>query len=208
MTSPPDRLGPRGKPATRRTLAARRDALTDEARAAYSALICAEAAALLAARLPPTGARVPVVALYAAKDTEVDTAPLDAALRAAGVTVAYPRVADDDRADRALAFHATAALDELAVTPRFGLREPDPARAPALALAAIDAFILPGLGFDRAGGRLGRGRGHYDATLAAAPTALRIGLAFECQLVDAVPHEPHDARLHFIITEAATHTVA
>src|SRR5437867_2990352 len=69
-------------------------------------------------------------------------------------------------------------------------------------LPAIDAFVVPGLAFDRAGGRVGWGRGHYDATLAAArPDALRIGIAFECQVIDHVPHDPHDALLHYVVTE-------
>jgi 5-formyltetrahydrofolate cyclo-ligase len=60
--------------------------------------------------------------------------------------------------------------------------------------------------FDRGGGRVGWGRGHYDATLAAAaPGALRIGLGFECQLVERVPHDPHDALLHYVVTEAAVY---
>ena len=67
------------------------------------------------------------------------------------------------------------------------------------------AFVVPGLAFDRAGGRIGWGRGHYDATLAAAPNARRIGLAFECQLVAEVPHAPHDVRLHFVVTELDTY---
>ena len=75
--------------------------------------------------------------------------------------------------------------------------------------ADIAAFVVPGLAFDRAGGRLGWGRGHYDATLAAAsPAALRIGLAYERQLVPQVTREAHDMALHIIITEVATHVVA
>ena len=59
------------------------------------------------------------------------------------------------------------------------------------------------------GGRIGWGRGHYDATFAvASPGALRIGLAFECQLIDQVAREPHDIALHILITEVATYVVA
>ena len=74
-----------------------------------------------------------------------------------------------------------------------------------IALSDIAAFAIPGLAFDRAGGRVGWGRGYYDATLAAAPQALRIGLAFECQIVESVPHDPHDVRLHYVVTEAAVY---
>lgn len=98
-------------------------------------------------------------------------------------------------------------LDEL-VPSRFGLREPR-GDGPEVAVADLAAFVVPGLAFDRAGGRIGWGRGHYDATFAAAsPDALRVGLAYECQLVEEVASEPHDVALHIIITEVATHLVA
>jgi 5-formyltetrahydrofolate cyclo-ligase len=75
-------------------------------------------------------------------------------------------------------------------------------------LGQIAAFVVPGLAFDRDGGRIGWGRGHYDATFAAAsPDAPRIGLGFECQLVEAVAHEPHDVALNIIITEVTTRMV-
>jgi 5-formyltetrahydrofolate cyclo-ligase len=176
----------------------RRDALSVEERAAASAAICGAANALLAERVMP-GA---VVALYAAKGSEVETSRIDAAARDAGLVVVYPRVID---AARTLAFHAVT-VDELAPA-RFGLREPS-ADAPAVALADIDAFVVPGLAFDRAGGRIGWGRGHYDATFAAAsPSALRVGLAYECQLIEHVAPEPHDVALHFLVTEVTTYVV-
>jgi 5-formyltetrahydrofolate cyclo-ligase len=185
--------------ATRRASIALRDAMTAAERAAASAVICDAANALLAARLSPGQ----VVALYAAKGSEVDTSKIDGFARAHGLTVAYPRV--DGRA-RLLAFHAVPP-DALAPA-GFGLREPS-ADAPAVAVRDIAAFVVPGLAFDRAGGRLGWGRGHYDATLAAAsPDALRIGLTYERLVVDELAREPHDAALHFIITEVATHAVA
>lgn len=194
---PPTSQGPRGKHATRRSLLARRDALTERERAERSARIAASTHALLRGRLA-VGA---TVALYAAKGSEVDPSALDAALRADGFEVAYPRVVDDERE---LVFHA-ATLGEL-VPARFGLREPPPA-APVVPLSAIAAFVVPGLAFDRAGGRVGWGRGHYDATFARATAALRIGLAFECQLVERVPREAHDVLLQALVTEAAVYEV-
>ena len=168
----------------------RRDALTAAERAIASTQICERAVAELA------GANA--VALYATKGSEVDTIGLDIALRVAGATVVYPRVVDEGKQ---LAFCA-ATIADLAPS-RFGLREP--LRGEPFALDRIDAFVIPGLAFDRAGWRIGWGRGYYDVTLAAAPRARRIGLAFACQLVDEVAHDPHDARLHLVVTEAATY---
>ena len=188
----------RPKPMTRRTVLSRRDALTSEARAVASDAIATATMQLLAKQ--PAGA---IVALYAPKGTEVDTARLDAFARARGLRVVYPRIVDGDRK---LAFHE-ATIDQL-VPGRFGLREPAADAAAAVALADLAAVIVPGLAFDRAGGRIGWGRGYYDATLVHAPAALRIGLAFECQIIEAVPREAHDAPLHHVVTEAAIYRAA
>ena len=90
---------------------------------------------------------------------------------------------------------------------RLGLREPE-AGGSAVSIDEIAAFCVPGVAFDRGGGRIGWGRGHYDATLVKARAdALRIGLAFECQVVDRIDSELHDAPMHVIVTEVATHVV-
>lgn len=66
----------------------------------------------------------------------------------------------------------------------------------------IDVVILPGSVFDLNGGRLGYGGGYYDRFLAnGAPQALRIGLAYEMQLVDEVPVMAHDQPLDYLVTE-------
>lgn len=169
----------------------RRDALSPEARAAASLVIAERAVA------ETVGARR--VALYAPKGSEVDTAALDRALRAQGIELVYPVVVDGEKQ---LVFRV-AAPDEL-VPARYGLREPA-REAPAIALDALDVIFVPGIAFDRQGGRVGWGRGHYDATLAATPGARRIGLAFDCQVQDRVPAEPHDALLHAVVTELATY---
>jgi 5-formyltetrahydrofolate cyclo-ligase len=182
------------KPITRRTVLSRRDAMSPEARAAASEQIARATAALIEAL--PAGS---TVALYAPKGSEVDTARIDRETRARGIAIAYPRIVEGERR---LSFHA-AAIDELEPG-TFGLREPR-ADAPAIAADALAVIVIPGLAFDRRGGRIGWGRGYYDATLVSAPAAVRIGLAFECQLVDEVPRDPHDVRLHYVVTEAAVH---
>ncbi|MEJ2688529.1 MAG: 5-formyltetrahydrofolate cyclo-ligase [Deltaproteobacteria bacterium] len=80
--------------------------------------------------------------------------------------------------------------------------EPDPATSPPVAPRSIDVVLLPGSVFDLQGGRLGYGGGYYDRFLAReAPQALRIGLAFEKQVVDKLPLELHDIPLHLLVTE-------
>ena len=171
-----------------------RDALTADQRAAASAEIARRVEPLLAGR--------GTVALYAPKASEVDTAAIDAAARAARTRVVYPRM---QSGERRLAFCAVRIEDHEPA--RFGLREPR-ADAPAVAIDEIDAFVLPGVAFDRAGHRVGWGRGHYDATLAAAPAALRVGVGFACQVIDAIEHDPHDQPVHYIVTETETVKVA
>ena len=74
---------------------------------------------------------------------------------------------------------------------------------PGQAPAAMDLALVPGLAFDRAGRRLGRGGGHYDRLLARAPlrAAFKIGLAFAWQLQPRVPAARHDVPMDLVATE-------
>jgi 5-formyltetrahydrofolate cyclo-ligase len=85
----------------------------------------------------------------------------------------------------------------------YGPNEP-PTRLP-IDPGHVDAIVVPGLAFDREGFRLGYGGGHYDRYLRAMPShALRIGIAFHLQVVDAVPHGPGDEQVDVIVTEEET----
>ena len=174
----------------------RRDALTDAERAGFAAAIASRVDELVRQRRPA------VIAVYATKGSEVATAAIDAAARMRGVRVVYPRVV----AGQLRLEFCEITRDEL-VPSRFGLVEPA-AAALAVELDQIDAFLVPGVAFDRASGaRLGWGRGHYDATLSLVPRALRVGLAFEIQLLDGIAHERHDVAMNLIVTEVATYVV-
>jgi 5-formyltetrahydrofolate cyclo-ligase len=73
-------------------------------------------------------------------------------------------------------------------------------------LAEIDVVILPGVGFDRFGGRLGYGGGYYDRFLPRLrPDAGKIAVAYEMQMLPEVPLEPHDTRLDVVVTEMAVY---
>jgi 5-formyltetrahydrofolate cyclo-ligase len=63
-------------------------------------------------------------------------------------------------------------------------------------------FLVPGVAFDARGVRLGRGVGWYDRALGRYPRGIRIGLAYEFQVVPSLPEAPWDVRMHAIVTEA------
>ncbi len=80
----------------------------------------------------------------------------------------------------------------------FGVTEPR-ADCPAVSVKQLDVTLVPGLGFDRVGRRLGRGKGHYDRLLADAGGSFW-GVGHDCQLVPEIPGEPHDVALNCIVT--------
>ncbi len=139
------------------------------------------------------------VLFYASLPEEVDTWPLLQAWLRGGRVPLLPGL--DGRGGPMRA----APVRDLAADLRqgaFGILEPDPDRTGAVEWSAIQVAVLPGLAFDLRGYRLGRGAGHYDRSLAAlSPGALRIGLAFECQVVERLPVEPHDIPVDRVVTE-------
>jgi 5-formyltetrahydrofolate cyclo-ligase len=138
-----------------------------------------------------------VAAAYFPMGSELDPTPLAERLAAAGARLALPAA---EQADAPLVFRAWAPGDPL---------EPDaagvPSPGPAAAQLTPDLVIAPVLAFDRRGGRLGQGGGHYDRTLEnlrASRAVFVVGLAFSGQELDHIPLQPHDQRLDAILTEA------
>jgi 5-formyltetrahydrofolate cyclo-ligase len=169
---------------------ARREALTD--RPARDARIQAQLLAL------PEWRGAKVVSLFVGVKSEVATLPLIAAALGAGKVVAVPVVEAG-----ALSLYRIDDLASLAPAP-FGLLEPRPELRDATHRqdpATVDLFIVPGVAFDRNGGRLGYGKGYYDGLLPKARAGvLKIGVGFDVQLVESVPMGPHDVRLSRLIT--------
>lgn len=65
----------------------------------------------------------------------------------------------------------------------------------------LDLVVVPGLAFDRSGGRLGYGKGFYDRCLSKTRSELtRVALAYDCQLVPTVPTDDHDVPMDWIVT--------
>ena len=180
------------KRALRAELSARRARLGAEERAAHALAIARRIDELPAFRAAGT------VALYAALGAEVDATRITGAALVRGARVVFPRSVPGRRQ---LAFARCDPAD--LVRGPFGAAEPPPG-APEVDLAEIGCVVLPGVAFSLDGHRLGRGGGHYDATLAAMPSAARIGVAFEVQLVPTLPREPHDAALDAVVTEIRT----
>ncbi len=127
--------------------------------------------------------------------SEIDTAPLVELMLGRGLEVFVPRAWPDRR----LTVHAYPCALE---TRRFGLRQPKPevTEITGERTRALDAALVLGLAFDRRGNRLGYGAGYFDRFLARQrfPT---IGLAFENQIVEQVPTEPHDIAMTCVVTE-------
>lgn len=65
-------------------------------------------------------------------------------------------------------------------------------------LTGIDLIIVPGIAFDKAGNRLGRGKAYYDKTLSNC-NALKLGVCFDFQLIENIPIEPHDIIMNEVI---------
>ncbi len=100
-----------------------------------------------------------------------------------------------------LEFHRCQAIDHLRAGP-WNLLEPDPQHCPVVPASEIDLFLIPGLAFTRAGGRLGRGAGFYDRFLSSVhPGTVKLGVCFHAQLVSAMPLEIHDHEVDRVITE-------
>jgi 5-formyltetrahydrofolate cyclo-ligase len=179
-----------------------KDALRAEARAFLRALPPAERAAAQA-RIAERVWDVPEVAaartllLYASLPEEVATDELAAEARRRGITLVYPRCLPQGL----MTLHAVDTADALRPG-RFGIREPDAEACPVREVGEIDAALVPGLAWDRAGHRLGRGGGYYDRLLAHPDwRGFRCGLFFAAQEIPSVPHEPWDIRLDAIVTE-------
>jgi 5-formyltetrahydrofolate cyclo-ligase len=129
--------------------------------------------------------------------SEVSTGPLLAALDAAGARTALPRIVEGDLEVRAYA------PGNAVVPTSFGAMEP--ADGQVLIPADVDVVCVPAVAFDRAGRRVGYGGGFYDRFLKRADRAVRVGVAYEVQVVaDELPSGRFDVRVDAIVTDVET----
>jgi 5-formyltetrahydrofolate cyclo-ligase len=130
---------------------------------------------------------------------EVESASLEAAARAEGKRVAYPRLDGDSPLleDQKMSFRWVDEVSTLVGKGR-GFREPP---ADAEVATMIDLIVVPGLAFDPAGYRIGYGAGLYDRALPAFSASVTIGVAFDFQVVMEIPRGPHDVPVSMIVTD-------
>jgi 5-formyltetrahydrofolate cyclo-ligase len=185
-----------GSPGT--DLAAEKAALRVRMRAARAALSTEERTAAAAAveaalfELPELAGAGTVLA-FASFGSEIPTAAILARLAREGKRVLVPFLVDG-------AMEAAPAGGPTVAT-SYGAEEP--ADRPAVDPSTIDAVLVPGLAFDRSGGRIGYGGAYFDRYLRRIPAAApRIAIGFGMQVVDRVPMAEHDERVDLVVTDA------
>ncbi len=83
----------------------------------------------------------------------------------------------------------------------FGINEPS-IEVKAIDPTMLDLVLVPGVAFDRSGNRIGFGKGYYDRFLRLLrPDCALIALAYDFQVLDAIPHNDADTKVHTIVTE-------
>lgn len=90
-------------------------------------------------------------------------------------------------------------LKDCFVPGKYGILEPEKS-FPVVSLTDIDLWLVPGLGFDKTGNRIGRGGGIYDRLLSVA-SGLKVGIGYDFQIMGRVPSGPYDIKMDLIITE-------
>ncbi|MEO8206855.1 MAG: 5-formyltetrahydrofolate cyclo-ligase [Chthoniobacterales bacterium] len=132
-----------------------------------------------------------VIALFHPLPSEPDCLPPDFS----AATFCFPHALEND-----LRFHSVDSVEFL-VEGKWGIQTPDAERHPILDPEEISLVVVPGLAFDRDGGRMGRGKGFYDRALAGVlKNAFKVGVCFASQVVDHVPCEAHDVKVDRVIS--------
>src|SRR5690554_1452110 len=143
----------------------------------------------------PVLAAARIVGAYASITGEVATGDLLSGLLSEGKRLVLPVI----KKTATMEFREVKKLKGM-VTGVYGILEPR--EGDLYSSQCIDLFFVPGVAFDRRGGRLGRGKGYYDRYLKALrPGVLKVGLAFSEQLATEVPRNKEDVNMDLLVTE-------
>lgn len=145
----------------------------------------------------PIWASAQRIALYHARDGEIDTGPLELIARSQDKHLFLPIL----NSDKSLSFARWNTGDRQSLN-RYNIPEP-PLGAQRCPASEVDIIFLPVVGWDIHGGRLGMGGGYYDRTLSGNAGPVLVGLAHDCQRVERIPRESWDIALDYIATDIA-----
>jgi 5-formyltetrahydrofolate cyclo-ligase len=183
-------------------IAARKKQLRTELRRRrreHAAALPTEVSALVFSRPPgpvlelvPDGA---IIGIYQSDPGEAPTAGYTLFFHERGHVIARPRVTTLDQ-PMEFHIHANPLDDNELETGVMGLRQP----AASTPVVVPQVLLMPLVGFTAKGDRLGQGGGYYDQYLAAHPSIVAIGMAWDVQEVDELPTELHDIRINVIVT--------
>lgn len=177
----------------RKQLRARRGALSSAAREAAERDMLSHFFSL------PAHERTGHLLLYMAVPPEAPTRALIEKLWSEGETVYLPRLHRD--APREMDIVPVTTWSDLVPGPYFDIPQPAP-DVHCVDAERLDVVVLPGVGFDSVGRRVGQAGGYYDRLLSRLPERIvRLGWAFDVQRVDRLPEEPHDERVDLLITD-------
>ena len=182
------------KPSLRKRILGRRNAMDCCTRTALSRTIVRDIVETSVYRRSHT------VMAYASFGSELQTDGFVHHVLDQGKTLLLPRV--DRQRELLEVYRVRDPVQDLRVG-TWGIREPRPDRCTRVEPAIIDFVLVPGLAFDRRGGRLGYGGGFYDKLLAdgLSQGAWLVAGAFECQMVEKVPVDEHDMPMDVVVTE-------
>lgn len=180
----------------RREIRRLRDRLAPQERKMASEVIASRLMAL------PQWEKARVIFSYLSIQSEVETESLILEAMRQGKIIAVPHT---DYERHIVIPSVLKDLGQDLICRRFGLLEPSKKSLRPLAAADIDITVIPGCVFDPRGGRIGYGMGFYDRFLLnLREDSLKIGLAYEIQIVPRVPVQEHDCLMDMIITEKRT----
>jgi len=136
------------------------------------------------------------VLFYVSYDNEVNTHEMIKECISTGKNIAVPIT---NKKDRSLELSKLEKWDDL-TSGSYGILEPKKEKIKEIEINEIDLIIVPGVGFDKNGNRIGHGKGYYDKLLKNSK-ASSIALAFEFQILERIPAEKRDVPIDKIITE-------